>query len=378
MERDEQPESLPRKEIDELDALRSELAGLDREVLLLAARRRDLVERVGTLKEETGSPTRDFSQERIVLERARAVADELGLSPRLSDALMRLLIAHALATQEQQRIRHSDTGSGRSVLVIGGAGRMGRWFVDFLSTQGFGVEVADPAGGVEGFEWYEDWESVELKHDFVLVAAPLRPSAAILQRLARLSPAGIVFDIGSLKSPLAGPLRELSEAGVRVTSIHPMFGPDTEMLSGKHLVLVNLGDDEATRAVGNLFSSTMASVVEMSLEDHDRLIALVLGLSHALNIAFFSTLARSGESTDRLARLSSTTFDEQLRVASRVAAENPHLYFEIQHLNEFGPETLALLRKVVVELEQVVTSGDEATFTEMMTAGRRYLNLPAS
>ncbi|MFV1979859.1 MAG: prephenate dehydrogenase/arogenate dehydrogenase family protein [Rhodothermia bacterium] len=375
MKHDERP---PRKEPDELDALRSELAGLDREVLLLAARRRDLVVRVGALKEEAGSPTRDFSQERIVLERARAVADELGLTPRLSDALMRLLIAHALATQEQQRIQHSATGSGRSVLVIGGAGRMGRWFVDFLSTQGFRVEVADPAGQVEGFEWHEDWEAVDLKYDFVLIAAPLRPSAAILERLARLNPAGIVFDIGSLKSPLANPLRELSRAGVRVTSIHPMFGPDTEMLSGKHVVLVNIGDDEATRAVGNLFSSTMANVVEMSLEDHDRLIALVLGLSHALNIAFFSTLARSGESTDRLARLSSTTFDEQLRVASKVAAENPHLYFEIQHLNEFGPETLALLKKVVVELEQVVISGDEATFTEIMEAGRQYLDLASS
>lgn len=353
------------------------MAALDREILELAARRRDLAERVGSLKEMTGSPTRDFSQERVVLERARKIAGELGLSERLTDALMRLLIGQALTTQEQQRIQRSDTGSGRSVLVIGGSGRMGRWFVDFLSTQGFGVEIADPAGPTSGFEWYEDWESVTLDHDFIVVAAPLRPTAVILDRLAERRPSGIVFDIGSLKSPLAGPLQSLVESGVQTASIHPMFGPDTEMLSGKHVIVVDVGHPEAMHSVERLFASTMADVVEMSLEDHDRLIALVLGLSHALNITFFSTLERSGVSAQRLAALASTTFDEQLKVASRVAAENPHLYFEIQHLNTFGTDILDLLRSVVTELEGVVSAGDEDKFAAMMEAGRRYLSPPS-
>ena len=54
-------------------------------------------------------------------------------------------------------------------------------------------------------------------------------------------------------------------------------------------------------------------------EDHDRLIAYVLGLSHARNIAFFTALADSGEAAPKFARLSSTTFDSQLEVAGLVA-----------------------------------------------------------
>jgi chorismate mutase/prephenate dehydrogenase len=362
----------------ELASVRAELARLDREILALAARRRDLSERVGHLKESSGSPTRDFSQERIVLERAREAAADLGLPHRLTDALMRLLIGHSLATQEQQRLQRSDTGSGRSVLVIGGAGRMGRWFVDFLSSQGFRVEVADPAGPVEDFDWLHSWQESDLDHDLILIAAPLRASADILRQMASRRPAGIVFDVGSLKTPLAEPLHALRAAGVRVTSIHPMFGPDTEMLSGKHVILVDVGDRDSMEKVGRLFGSTMADVVEMTLEDHDRLIALVLGLSHALNIAFFSTLRESGEPAEQLARLSSTTFDEQLRVASNVASENPHLYFEIQHLNRYGSNVLGLLRKVVSDLEEVVTSGHEERFIEMMEVGRRYLKRPIS
>jgi hypothetical protein len=51
------------------------------------------------------------------------------------------------------------------------------------------------------------------------------------------------------------------------------------------------------------------------------LIAYVLGLSHALNIAFFTALAGSGEAAPRLAQLSSTTYDAQVDVATKWPAK---------------------------------------------------------
>ena len=123
-----------------------------------------------------------------------------------------------------------------------------------------------------------------------------------------------------------------------------MFGPDTELLSGRHVIFIDLGDATALQEARSLFGSTMADLVVMGLDEHDRLIAFVLGLSHALNIAFFTALAESGEAAPRLARMSSTTFDAQLDVATRVAAENPDLYYEIQSLNDYGEESLNALR----------------------------------
>jgi chorismate mutase/prephenate dehydrogenase len=117
----------------------------------------------------------------------------------------------------------------------------------------------------------------------------------------------------------------------------------------------------------------MAELMEMSLEEHDRLIAYVLGLSHALNIAFFTALADSGELVPRLKNLSSTTFDAQLRVASLVAHDNPYLYFEIQKLNEFGGTSLQALKLATERIIALVEAGDEPGFVELMNAGRRYL-----
>ena len=117
----------------------------------------------------------------------------------------------------------------------------------------------------------------------------------------------------------------------------------------------------------------MAEQVVMSLDDHDRLIAYVLGLSHALNIAFFTALAESGEAAPRLARLSSTTFDAQLDVASRVARDNPDLYYEIQSLNDYGAESLEALSKAVERIRTAVLSQDHAAFVALMRRGHDYL-----
>ena len=83
-----------------------------------------------------------------------------------------------------------------------------------------------------------------------------------------------------------------------------MFGPDTELLSGRHVIFVDVGHEEATRAARELFASTMAEQVAMDLDSHDRSIAYVLGLSHALNISFVTALVESGEAAPALARLS--------------------------------------------------------------------------
>src|SRR5690606_37511502 len=140
-----------------------------------------------------------------------------------------------------------------------------------------------------------------------------------------------------------------------------------ELLSGRHVIFIDLGHPHALNAARDLFAQTMAEQVVMSLDEHDRLIAYVLGLSHALNIAFFTALAESGEAAPRLAQLSSTTFDAQLEVAARVARENPALYFEIQRLNQYGHESLAALQRSVNRLCEIIAGGDEAAFTELMT-----------
>ncbi len=357
-----------------LDIHRTELGQIDREILSLVARRQALAQKIGQIKRDAGIPTRDYRQERDVVERARASAIEHGLTPQLGEELILALIRGSLTVQEKDTVAATGEGGGRRVLVIGGCGHMGRWFVRYLAAQGFTVEIADPHGtGPAGIVQHRDWQQVTLDHELIVIAAPMPATAQILETMAASPPRGVVFDVGSLKSPLRKGLQALRAAGGQVTSVHPMFGPDTELLSGRHVIFVDLGAPAATAAARALFEPTMATLVEMDLESHDRLIAYVLGLSHALNIAFFTALAESGEASRKLATLSSTTFDAQLGVAAKVAAENPDLYFEIQTLNDYGTESLAALLYAVERLRSVVRANDLEGFRALMTRGQSYL-----
>ncbi len=356
-----------------LAELRDRLTGVDDEILRLVGERQRLASAIGRAKRESGSPTRDWQREKQVIDHARATAVSLGVAPAVAEALLHTLIRSSLARQEREGVAAEDIGGGRTAVILGGAGRIGRWMAAFLASQGFSVTIADPAGPVDGFDFARDGLAAAVDADVVVVAAPLAATAGLLLDLAARRPRGLVFDVGSLKGPLREGLAALRQAGCRVTSIHPMFGPDTDLLSGRHVVLVDVGVPEATEGAREIFASTMATLVEMGLDEHDRLMGWVLGLSHAVSIVFFRALAEGGEPADRLARISSTTFQAQLEVSRRVAAENPDLYFEIQQRNPAGLPPLEALLLAVTDLVRQVREGDEAGFVATMARGANYL-----
>lgn len=355
-----------------LQMLREELTEVDRRLIELIGERQRIVGEIGRDKVAAGRATRDYEREKDVLESARRHALANGVDPDLAEKLMRSLIRSSLASQERDRVIAEGKGDGRRVLVIGGAGKMGGWFSDFFRSQGFATDIAD-THAEPGPGRFTDWQDAGTEYDVIVVATPLASSGRILTQLAELQPRGLIFDIGSLKTPLRSGLAALATAGCQVASLHPMYGPDTELLSGRHLIFVDAGCAGATEAAKELFAATMVEQLDMGLDDHDRLIAYVLGLSHALNIAFFTALAESGEAAPKLAQLSSTTFDAQLLVSAAVARDNPHLYFEIQHLNKFGLGPLDALCESAARIRALVAEGNEAEFVELMQKGGNYL-----
>jgi len=250
---------------------------------------------------------------------------------------------------------------------------MGEWMSRYLDMVAYRVDVADQVEKETPFNRVDDWENVINDYDLVVVAVPLRPSNDILHRLAELKPHGLIFDIGSLKSPMRTGLEALEQAGCRVCSVHPMFGPDEIGLSGRHILFVDTGNRDARSEARALFAHTAAECVDLSLEEHDEVMAWVLGLSHLVNIAFASALAESGEAVPLLRQISSSTFNAQLKVAAQVVSENPHLYYEIQQGNRMTGEVTEHFRRVFDDLTRSVREQDEDSWTRAMEIANRRI-----
>ncbi|MEM9173505.1 MAG: prephenate dehydrogenase dimerization domain-containing protein, partial [Pseudomonadota bacterium] len=122
-----------------------------------------------------------------------------------------------------------------------------------------------------------------------------------------------------------------------------------------------------------LFAATMATPIDMDVDEHDRMIAFVLGLSHATGIAFVDALANSGLPGEALMALSSPTYDALLGLGRTLVHENPELYFEIQSLNDFGSESLSVLRESIGRLAGAVDRNDVHAFVSAMQAGRQFV-----
>lgn len=343
----------------DLDKVRDEMRAIDKEIVALAARRTALARKAGETKAKAGIPIRNYSVEAEAIRVARGQAEAAGLAPDLVEEMMKLLIRESLRAQERDRRAHTRARqpSGRKALVVGGAGSMGRWFCEFLDSKGFAVSVADPRGAPEGYPLVKDPSESAHAFDVILIATPPSAVAGVLKAVTSQS-TGLVFEIGSLKTPFLADLKEAAARGASVTSVHPMWGPTTDLLASKNVVICDCGDPTANRAARALFEDTAASIVEMPVDEHDAYMARVLGLPHAVNLVFGRAMSEQGMPLPSLDHLGGPTFQKQLAVSAEVAHENKDLYYEIQRLNPHTGEMLAILKRSLQEFEAALAARD--------------------
>jgi chorismate mutase/prephenate dehydrogenase len=345
---------------DPLDGVRGRIRQIDLDLVRLAAERLELAKQVGEIKRRNHIATVDYAQERAVLERARAAARDRGLDPSIAEDMLARLIRASVNAQDQDSIRFSAAGAGRSAVVVGGEGRMGRWMRQFLSAGGFRVASLDPAGPAEQNEAAASALAVA---DLVLCCTPPAATAQLYMSWTGGPPRGVISDIASIKTPLIPAIRRLQAVGARVASIHPMFGPSIALLRDADVVLCDTGDTAALEEVERLFQPTTARLVRMPLEEHDRHMADLLSLAHATAIGFALALPESRHP------VRSTTFGALERLAANVVRESPDVYFEIQSRNPHSFAALERLRASVDRVMHAVASGDAAAFASLMRDG---------
>ena len=344
----------------DLDALRARIRELDRGLIDLAAERVAVARQVGEAKRRADQPIVDYAQERVVLERTRVAAQEAGLDARVAEAILVTLIRAAVSAQDQDSWRHASVGLGKTAVVVGGEGRMGRWFTRFLADQGYIVGALDLSAGGDERAWAE---SVLPTADLVVCSTPPAATATLYESWMVAPPAGVIVDIASIKTPLIAPIRRLQAAGASVASIHPMFGPSVVLLRECDVVICDTGDAVATATVAELFTSTTARLISLPLEEHDRQMADALTLAHATVIAFALALPEAG------VPVRSTTLGALQTLSANLVRESPDVYYEIQALNPNSAGALDRLAGALNRVRDAIRSRDAGAFTALMREG---------
>lgn len=364
-----------------LDELREEIRDLDSQLLGLVAKRMDLARKVGHHKKQNKLPIKNYKVEKAIMERAEKAAKELGIYSALARSILSTLIEYSVLEQDEIRQKNylPATDTQEKILIVGGAGNMGNWFAQFFNSMGIEVSIFDPVDKEKIWPEVSSLDSEQVnRFQYLLLATPMEVSRTIIEQLALEQVKPIIIEIGSLKEPIINTYKKARSLGLKIVSIHPMFGPSQEFLSGKNILFCKSEHEDENKELEELrefFSLTSANIIELSLEDHDRYMSYILGASHFINLIYASLLSKAPFRLSELEKLAGTTFSKQLSVTKDVVNENQDLYFEIQISN---PETSQLLKdfeKTLSELAGAISKGNREIFKKQMAVALKYFSV---
>ena len=347
-----------------LDELRDGIREKDLQIIKLIAERTELAKQIGEIKIGQGLPIRNVEVEKKVIGRYVDEGSGYGLSEGSMRAVASALIQEAV--DAESRITKNDMS--KKVAVVGGAGKMGKWTAELLKSCGNVVTIIDPA--VKNGKGLKDCADM----DVVVISVPIQAVSGVLKELDGICGEDtLIFDLSSLKSSITGQLKDMAKRK-KVCSIHPMFGPSATSLFNRNIIVCDCGNEQAVKEVIGFFDDKGGNIRVMDVDEHDDYMSYVLGLTHAVNIALFTALERSGKSFKDLQTVASTTFNKGLDTNRSVASEDPMLYYEIQHVNSHRDEMWDLFSKAVRDLREASVSDDPEKFRELMEAGRLYFD----
>ncbi len=237
-----------------------------------------------------------------------------------------------------------------------------------------------------------DLEEAIAAADILVICTPTLTAADVLAQILAATENGergpVVTDAASVK----GNLRDAAmEAAGRMPSRlvlgHPIAGSErsgvdassAELFRNHRVILTpeEGNDSEAVALVRDLWLSTGAEVVEMSVAQHDRVLAATSHLPHALAYALVDALA-SDPASDDIFRCAAGGF----RDFTRIASSDPVMWRDIALANsEALVAAIDQFSAHLGQLRDAVVQGDaaelEATFSRAKTARDRFAEILA-
>jgi len=229
----------------------------------------------------------------------------------------------------------------KEIAIIGVNGKMGKWFANYFHKMGFKVKGFDTNNEIKEkfIEKANSLVSAILQIDYVLLCTPTKNTPEIIRLISKEMKRGsYLIEISSHKYKTAQTLLK-TPSKINPICVHPMFGPGTKNIAGKNVIIVPIKDAQKELTATKLLFPG-ANFVTIDSDEHDKKIAVILGLTHLINIAFANILAKD-EKISLTEKMAGTTFKAQRIIAESILTESAELIETIvsnTEVRKFGEE----------------------------------------
>jgi prephenate dehydrogenase len=249
--------------------------------------------------------------------------------------------------------------------IIGGTGKMGQLFVPVFKRAGYEVLVSGRSTALSDTDLAEQC-------DLVIVSVPVRNTVRVINRIAPvMKPGQVLCDFTSLK---VKPVEAMLKSAADVVGLHPMFGPTVSSLKSQTIIVcpTRIGDAALQELVG-IFRREGARCTITTPEKHDRMMAVVQGLTHFVTLCMAESIRRLDIDIDTTQEFTSPVYQIELSLVGRLLSQDPELYADILEENPYVPEVLAACRESAADLSTIVNNHDAAGFREFFEKNSRHL-----
>lgn len=251
----------------------------------------------------------------------------------------------------------------KTIAIIGVGGKMGEWFANYFLEKDFEVIGYDSENEIKTKSVIKANSLVAgvLKAEYVLLCTPTRRTPEIIRLIAKeMKRESYLIEISSQKSKTAVALAKMPSK-VNPICIHPMFGPGIKKIHGQHVISIPIKDAKKELSVAKLLFPD-ASFVTIDAIEHDKKIAVILGLTHLINLAFANILAKD-DKISLTEKMSGTTFKAQKILTESIMTESPELIETIIS----NPEIRRVAEEFWKDIGRLLTSIQEGKTEEILT-----------
>jgi prephenate dehydrogenase len=325
------------------------LPQIDRELIEL------LGKRIALLRELNGQNSNDRSSNSLL------PFDNLLAQFGVPEFVWKNLILSCAAAST---LTHPPLTKPRHVTIIGGRGKMGRFFVEQLATAGHQVNVLEQ----------DDWDDApELlgKADLVLVCVPIEHTLdAIAKASSYLSPSTVLAEISSFKTDIVSVMLESHTGGV--LSLHPMFGPSVGSFLAQNVIVCPGRHLEAAQWFLDLIESRGGKLVFCTPQEHDKMMVHVQAIRHFITFTLGVFLAEEGININRSLEFTTSLYRLQLDMVNRLFACDGSLYLHLMLCESDRRQSISRIATTYSRLANLVAQQDREALEEEFDATRCF------
>jgi prephenate dehydrogenase len=256
-------------------------------------------------------------------------------------------------------------GEKIKVGIIGGTGKMGKWFKPIFENEGCEVLISSRSTDIKPIDCAKQC-------DVVVISVPIKSTVKVIKELAPyVKKTGLLMDITSLKVKPMDAM--MTYAKSEVIGTHPVFGPSVKDLKDQTVVVTPGRGKKWLKWLTDILEKNSAKIKITTPQKHDRVMAIIQGIIHFSNISIGHAIKKLGMDINETLEFASPIYKLRMDMVGRVLNQDPELYADIEISNPETAEALEAYVKSAEELQRIVISQDKEKFIEFFKEASDFL-----